>query len=175
MRQGIEAKAWEVCEPLIAAEGLELLDIEYLREHDWVLRLTIDKPGSQVGIDECSRASHAVDKALDVEDFIPNEYSLEVSSPGLDRPLKRLAHYLRVIGKTVRVKTFAPLFDPPRKNFIGILKEATEDSVVIEVEGEPAFVVPMTDIAKANLEFELTKPEKPGKPAKKPGQKPKQT
>jgi ribosome maturation factor RimP len=169
MRQGIEAKAFEICEPLIAAEGLELLEIEFIREHGWILRLTIDKPGSQVGIDECSQASHAVDKALDVEDFIPHEYSLEVSSPGLDRPLKRLPHFTRVLGKKVKVKTFAPLFDPPRKNFIGTLKSATEDGVTIDIEGAGEFLVPMDSVAKANLEFEIEVAEKPGK--KKPGKK----
>jgi ribosome maturation factor RimP len=155
-RQTIEAKAKALCEPLIAAEGLELLDLEYVREQGgWVLRLFIDQPGAPVGVEECARASHAVDRALDVDDLVPTGYSLEVSSPGLDRPLKKPLHFERVKGKTVRVKTFAPLFEPPRKNFVGILAEVASDGVVVEVEGAGPFRIAYKDIAKANLQFEL--------------------
>jgi ribosome maturation factor RimP len=144
-----------VCEPLIAAEGLELLDLEYTREQGgWVLRLFIDKPGSPVGVEECAIASHAVDKALDVEDLVPNEYSLEVSSPGLDRPLKKQAHFERVKGKQVRVKSFSPLFEPPRKNFVGALTQVTAEAITVEVEGVGPFTIAFKDIARANLEFE---------------------
>jgi ribosome maturation factor RimP len=156
LRQTVEDRARQVCEPLIAAEGLELLELEYTREQSgWILRLFIDNPTGLVGVEECALASHAVDKALDVEDFIPNEYSLEVSSPGLDRPLKKPAHFERVKGKKVKVKTFGPLFEPPRKNFVGTLKDVTEAAVTVEVEGAGAFVIPYKDIARANLEFEF--------------------
>jgi ribosome maturation factor RimP len=154
-KQSVEEKATEICEPLIAAEGLELLDLEFVREHGgWILRLFIDKPGEVVGVDECAIASRAVDKALDVEDVIPHEYSLEVSSPGLNRPLKKHAHYLAVKGKTVRLKTFAPLFEPPRKNFLGTLSDVSKDAVTVEVEGAGPFTIMLKDIARANLEFE---------------------
>lgn len=153
----IEEKARAVCEPLIAAEGLELLDVEFVREHnDWVLRLFIDNPGGSVGVDECQKASGAVDTALDVEDFITQAYSLEVSSPGLNRPLKKPEHFAKVVGQKVRVKTFGPIGEPPRKNFLGVLSAAAESSVVIEVEGAGAFTIPLKDIAKANLEFEFS-------------------
>lgn len=166
LRQSIEDKARAVCEPLIAAEGLELLDLEFVKEHGgWVLRLFIDNPNGAVGVDECAIASRAVDKALDVEDVIPHEYSLEVSSPGLNRPLKKLAHFERVKGEVVRVKTFAPLFEPPRKNFLGTLSGVTTDAVTVDVEGAGPFTIALKDIARANLEFEFgqTAPEKPGK------------
>lgn len=154
--QTIEARAQAVCEPLIAAEGLELLDVEFVREHgDWVLRLFIDNPGGAVGVEECSKASHAVDTALDVEDFIPQAYSLEVSSPGVNRPLKKLEHYQRVLGKKVRLKTFGPLGEPPRKNFLGALKDVSAEAVSVEVDGAGVFTIPLKDIAKANLEFEF--------------------
>ena len=143
-----------MCEPLIAAEGLELLDLEFLKEHGgWVLRLFIDKPGGVVGVEECAIASRAVDKALDVEDIIPHEYSLEVSSPGLNRPLKKLGHYEKVKGQQVRLKTFAPLFEPPRKNFLGTLSDVSSDAVTVVVEGAGAFTIKLKDIARANLEF----------------------
>lgn len=154
-RQSVEGRAHEVCAPLIAAEGLELLETEFVREHGgWILRLTIDKPGGVVGVDECALASRAVDKALDVEDVIPHEYSLEVSSPGLNRPLKRPAHFEAVRGQQVRIKTFGPLFEPPRKNFLGTLKDVSGDAVVVEVEGAGLFTIPFKEIARANLEFE---------------------
>lgn len=154
-RQTIEHKVTQICDPLIEAEGLELLDLEFQKEHGgWVLRLFIDKPGALVGIDECSLASRAVDKALDVEDVIPHEYSLEVSSPGLDRPLKKQHHFERVKGKQVRIKTFAPLFEPPRKNFLGTLSDVSKDAVTVEVEGAGPFTIALKDIARANLEFQ---------------------
>ncbi|PZR11494.1 MAG: ribosome maturation factor RimP [Archangium gephyra] len=154
-RQRIEEKVMALCEPLIAAEGLELLELEFVREHGgWILRLFIDKPGDVVGVDECALASRAVDKALDVEDLIPHEYSLEVSSPGLDRPLKKHAHYVAVKGKTVRIKTFAPLFEPPRKNFLGTLSDVSSDTVTVEVEGAGPFTIKLKDIARANLEYQ---------------------
>lgn len=155
-KQTIENKAKEIAEGIVAGEGLELVDVEYVREREgWVLRLFIDKPGGRVGLEDCQKASKAVDTALDVEDFIPQEYSLEVSSPGLNRPLTRLAHYEKALGKKVKLKTFAPMFEPPRKNFVGVLKAASAESVTVEVEGAGEFVVPMKDVAKANLEFEF--------------------
>jgi ribosome maturation factor RimP len=154
-KQKVEEKAQELCEPLIAAEGLELLDLEFIREHGgWILRLFIDKPGGTVGVEECALASHAVDKVLDIEDFIPHEYSLEVSSPGLNRPLKKAAHFESVRGKQVRIKTFAPLFEPPRKNFLGTLRQVSPDAVTVEVEGAGPFTINLKDIARANLEFQ---------------------
>ncbi len=153
--QKVEERVQEICEPLIAAEGLELLDLEFVREHGWILRLFIDKPGGTVGVEECAIASRAVDKALDVEDVIPHEYSLEVSSPGLNRPLKKLAHFESVKGKQVRIKTFGPLFTPPRKNFLGTLSQVSSDAVTVEVEGAGAFTINLKDIARANLEYQL--------------------
>lgn len=156
LRANIEDKARVLCEPLVASEGLELLDLEFLREPSgWVLRLFIDKPGGTVGVDECALASRAVDKALDVEDFIPHEYALEVSSPGLNRPLKKIEHFQQAVGQKVKLKTYAPLFEPPRKNFVGTLTSVLPQAVVVEVEGAGPFTVPFKDIAKAHLEPEL--------------------
>ena len=152
----IENKVREIAGPLLAAEGLELVDVEYAREREgFILRLFIDKPEGAVGLEDCTRASHAVDTVLDVEDVIPHEYHLEVSSPGLNRPLTRPEHFVKAVGKKVKVKTFGPLFEPPRKNFVGVLKAAEPDKVVIAVEGAGDFTLPLKDIAKANLEFEF--------------------
>ena len=155
-RQLIEDQARTLAEPLLAAEGLELIEVEYVREQGgFILRLYIDTPENKVGIEECTKASHAVDTALDVADFIPTGYSLEVSSPGLNRPLRKPTHFERVLGKKVRLKTFGPLGEPPRKNFLGTLTQVAHDGVELNVEGAGSFHVPFKDIAQANLEFEL--------------------
>ncbi len=152
----IEQKVRDLAAPLLTAEGLELVDVEFVREREGhILRMYIDKPDGKVGLEDCTRASHAVDTALDVEDIIPHEYSLEVSSPGLNRPLTRPEHFAKAVGKKVKLKTFGPLFEPPRKNFLGVLKAADAAQVVVEVEGAGSFTVALKDIAKANLEFEF--------------------
>jgi ribosome maturation factor RimP len=154
----IEEKARALAEPLLASEGLELLEVEYVREREgWILRLYIDKAGGQggVGLEDCSRASRSVETVFDVEDFIENEYHLEVSSPGLNRPLKKPVHFERARGKKVKVKTFGPIGEPPRKNFSGLLREVEPEAVTVEVDGAGNFRIPFKDIAKANLEFEF--------------------
>lgn len=156
IKQTVEARAQELLEPIVAGEGLELLEVEFVREREgWVLRLFIDKPGGRVGLDECTQVSRAVDTVLDVEDIVPHEYNLEVSSPGVNRPLKKPAHYERVKGQKVKVKTFGPIGEPPRKNFTGTLTEVAADAISVDVEGAGSFRIPFKDIAKANLEFEF--------------------
>jgi ribosome maturation factor RimP len=156
-KQTIEQKATAVADPIVAAEGFELVDVEFVHEREgWVLRLFIDKAGG-VGLEDCSKASHAVETALDVEDCIPHEYHLEVSSPGLNRPLTKAEHFKKAIGKKVKVKTYGPIGEgpTPRKNFSGVLQGLEGDVVLVEVEGAGAFRIPLKDIAKANLEFEF--------------------
>ncbi len=157
LKHTVEEKARGLAEPLVVAEGLELVDVEFLREQaGWILRVFIDKPGGGVGLEECSLVSRSLDAALDVEDFIPHEYSLEVSSPGLNRPLKKPEHFARAVGKKVKVKTFGPIGEPPgRKNFSGTLTDAKPEQITVEVEGAGAFTIPLREIAKANLEFEF--------------------
>ena len=160
MKHQVNEKAWEIAEPILKNEGLELVHVDYLREGDrWVLRMYIDKPGSDdkgkgVDLEDCQRASHAVETALDVSDVVPHEYSLEVSSPGIERPQTRPEHFLRYVGRKVQVKTFAPLFDPPRKSFSGKLVAFADDMVEVEVEGAGNFKIARKDIAKANLAAE---------------------
>lgn len=155
-KRTIEERALALLSPLVSAEGYELLEVEYLRDQaGWVLRLFIDKPEGGVGLDDCTQVSRAVDTALDVEDLIPQEYNLEVSSPGLNRPLRKPEHFTRAMGKRVKVKTFGPIGEPPRKNFTGVLSQVGEQQISVDVEGGGTFQIPFKDIAKANLEFEL--------------------
>jgi ribosome maturation factor RimP len=156
LKHTVEERVRTLAEPIVAAEGKELLEVEFVREREgWVLRLFIDKPGGKVGLEDCTQVSHAVDTALDVEDVVPHEYHLEVSSPGVNRPLKKPEHYKRVLGQKVKVKTFGPIGEPPRKNFTGTLASVEAEAVTVEVEGAGAFRIPFKDIAKANLEFEF--------------------
>ena len=133
---------------------------KWVREHGWILRLFIDNAAHNVGIEDCEKATRAVNTAFDVEDFIPQEYHLEVSSPGLSRPLRKPQHFERVVGQLIHVKTFGPLFEPPRKNFTGKLSNVTPDGVTVDVEGAGPFTIAFKDIAKANLEFNIQAPQK---------------
>jgi len=156
LKRTVEERVRALAEPLVAAEGKELVEVEFVREREgFILRLYIDKPGGGVGLEDCVQVSHALEVPLDVEDVIPAEYHLEVSSPGVNRPLKRLEHFQKVKGQKVKVKTFGPLGDPPRKNFTGLLSEVEGEAVTVQVEGAGAFRIPLKDIAKANLEFEF--------------------
>ena len=159
----VVARAEALVDPLVRAEGFELIDLQYLREPSgWVLRLFIDRPGRDpaskeggIGLDECAQVSHAVETALEVEDLVPQAYSLEVSSPGLNRPLRRPEHFARVVGQRVKVKTYGPVGEPPRKSFTGTLVESSASDITVQVEGGGAFQIPFRDIAKANLDFEF--------------------
>jgi ribosome maturation factor RimP len=134
---------------------MELIDVEFLHERDsWILRVFIDKPGG-VGLEDCETVSRSLETLLDVEQVVEHAYHLEVSSPGLDRPLKKPEHFRRAEGQKVKLKTFGPLGQPPRRSFRGVLTSVAEDGVTVDVEGAGTFRVPFKDIAKANLEFEF--------------------
>lgn len=162
-RQDVVSRAEALVEPLVRAEGLELIELEYAREPGgWVLRLFVDRPGRDpmskeggVGLEECARVSHAVETALEVEDLVPHAYSLEVSSPGINRPLRRPEHFAKVVGQRVKVKTYGPVGQPPRKSFSGVLLQSGASDITVQVEGGGAFHIPLRDIAKANLDFEF--------------------
>ena len=162
-RQDVVSRAEALVDPLVRAEGFDLVELEYVREpQGWVVRLFIDRPGRDpmskdggIGLEECAKVSHAVETALEVEDLVPHAYALEVSSPGINRPLRRPEHFAKVVGKRVKVKTFGPLGQPPRKSFSGVLEQVGSADITVQVEGGGAFQIPFRDIAKANLDFEF--------------------
>ena len=152
------SRVTELAGPLIASLGLELVDCEFKREgRAMVLRLFVDREGG-VALDDCATVSRELSEILDVEDFITAEYTLEVSSPGLNRPLKKAADYQRYQGRMIKIKTYELLPDDagnPRKTFLGELLRLEEGVVRIRlVEGQTA-AIPLDKIAKANLEFEF--------------------
>ena len=137
--------------PILLYAEMELVDIEYRREsRGWVLRLYIDKEGG-VTLDDCTQISQEVGRSLDVEDFIPNPYTLEVSSPGLRRPLRNEKDFLKYQNRWVKVKTLEPIEN--RRQFRGRLLGVTDHRIDIEVEGRVVHIS-LSNVAKANLEIE---------------------
>lgn len=121
-------------EPVVEQLGFELADIEVrLGGQDGLLRLYIDKDGG-IDVEDCQSVSRQVSAILDVEDPLPGNYTLEVSSPGLDRTLTKPAHFQRFMGEDIRVKLRFPL--EGRRNFRGALKSANEENIEVEVDGE---------------------------------------
>lgn len=142
-----------VVERALAALHYELVACDFVREHGWILRVYIDRPeGGSVGIDDCTLASRDISTALDVADLIHVPYSLEVSSPGLDRPLRREKDFARFTGKRARLRLREPV--DGRRNFAGTLKGVEDGRVAIECDGQ-MYKLPLTDVAKANLEMEI--------------------
>ncbi len=123
----------ELLGPLVSDLGYELWELEYVRRAGGaVLRLYIDSPGG-ISLDDCERVSHAVSERLDSADPIPGQYTLEVSSPGLDRVLRTFAHFARFAGERIRVEMTRPV--DGRKRFQGQLIEANDREITLDVEG----------------------------------------
>lgn len=140
-----------VADPIISDEGMELVDVEYRREsRGWVLRLYIDKEKG-VTLDDCTRINQEVGRSLDVEDFIQAPYTLEVSSPGLTRPLKTEKDFIKYRNSLIKVKTLDAIQN--RRQFKGRLLEVSESQIEIEAEGG-IFQIPLSNVAKANLEVD---------------------
>jgi ribosome maturation factor RimP len=139
----------KMIEPTIVGLGYELADIEVkLNERDGIVRIFIDKLPDGVGMEDCEAVSRQVSALLDVEDPIPGNYTLEVSSPGLDRRLTKLEHYERFLEEVVRIKLRFP--QDGRRNFRGTLKAANAENIDIEVDGK-MFELPLATIESARL------------------------
>jgi ribosome maturation factor RimP len=140
-----------IADPILSNEGMELVEIEYRRESKgWVLRLYIDKEGG-VTLDDCTRISQEVGRSLDVEDFISTPYTLEVSSPGLARPLKKEKDFMKYRNHMIKVKTIDPIEN--RRQFKGKLLGITENRIEIAMDGG-VFQILLSNVAKANLEID---------------------
>ena len=139
-------------DPLLRAQGFELVDLEYQRgPQGWVLRIYIDREGG-ITLDECAEVSGEIGTLLEVKDVIPNPYVLEVSSPGLTRPLKKPEDFSKFSHRLVKIKLYEPL--DGRKNFKGTLLGLEGEKVRLEAEGR-VYELPLQGIAKANLEIEF--------------------
>lgn len=134
-REIYEAKCEQLLLPITEKFGVEIYDVEYVKEgSDFYLRAYIDKPEG-VNIIDCENVSRALSEALDKEDFIPDAYILEVSSPGLGRSLKKDKHLQKSIGQKVEVKLFKPI--DKCKEFAGVLESFDEESITIMEENAP--------------------------------------
>ncbi len=144
--------------PLLDSMGIELVDIEYRKEgHGMILRLFIDKPGG-IMLDDCADVSRELSEILDVEEIIHVEYNLEVSSPGLNRPLTKPSDFERYAGKLVKVRTYEMLTDDAgnrRKTFLGQLDGLKDGIIHLHLKEGQTAAIPFDKVAKANLEFEF--------------------
>lgn len=145
-------KVEAIVEALLKAEGLELIDLEFRKEgRGWVLRIFMDKPGG-VTLDDCAEISRQLGDRLEVDDLIPHAYILEVSSPGLDRPLKKEKDFLRSIGKLIQFSTNAPF--EGQTFFKGILLNYQAAGCLSLAETKKIWEIPVGSVAKARLVFE---------------------
>ncbi len=152
-REEYERKTEAILQPIVDANGFELVDVEYVKEGgNWYLRAYIDKPGG-ITVDDCELVSRAASDILDEQDFVEESYIFEVSSPGLGRPLKKDKDFARSIGEEVEIHTFRPI--ERRKDFAGILRGFDESSVTIELDDEKEMQIARADIALIRLAFDF--------------------
>jgi ribosome maturation factor RimP len=142
----------EMAAPILEELNLELVEVEYVKEgRNWFLRVYIDKENG-VDIEECGIVSERLSEKLDEKDPISNNYFLEVSSPGAERPLKKDSDFMKAVGKNVHIKTYEPIDN--EKEFEGILKNFDGDTVIIEIKiktRKKEITIPYDKIAKARL------------------------
>jgi ribosome maturation factor RimP len=156
-------KVKEAILPVLSRRGLQLVDMEFVREHQGrVLRIFLDKEGG-ITLDDCSDVSGEMGDVLDVADIIGERYHLEISSPGLDRRVRDPLDFNRFAGRMIKVKMTDPV--EGRRAFSGVLLGMEGESAAVEVDGRK-FLLPLESIEKANLKYEWEEDEK-----NKPGSK----
>ena len=144
-KKDYESKTETLIQPLIDANHFELVDVEWVKEGaNWYLRVYIDKEGG-ITVDDCELVSRAFEETLDKEDYISENYIFEVSSPGLDRPLKKEKDFIRNIGKDVEVKLYKAI--NKEKEFVGILTAYDDETVTLEMDDESTTTFNRSDIA----------------------------
>ena len=152
-RETYEKKTEEILNPMMEEHGFELVDVEYVKEAgNWYLRFYIDKEGG-ITVDDCEAVSRIFSDKLDELDFIEDAYIMEVSSPGLGRPLKKEKDYVRSMGKEVEIRTYRPI--NKEKEFYGILSAYDESSVTITTEDQKEQTFEKADIALIRLAFDF--------------------
>ncbi|HVE71918.1 MAG TPA: ribosome maturation factor RimP [Thermoanaerobaculia bacterium] len=156
MSSGLSEKVEEHVQRIVESEGLELVHIDYRRQgHTFLLRIDIDKEGG-VTVDDCTLISQQVSTWLDVEDPIPGEFELQVSSPGLDRKFYKSADYEKFTGRLVRVKTGKAIRG--LHVIVGRLKSFDGATVVVTdpvMKKDPDYAIPLDDIKETRLEVEI--------------------
>lgn len=152
-REEYEQKTEKLLEPVLEKNQFELVDVEYVKEGgSWYLRAYIDKPGG-ITVDDCEIVNRALGDLLDEHDFIEESYILEVSSPGLGRPLKKERDFVRSMGEEVEIRTYRMV--NKQKEFRGILKAYDKETVTIEPEDGEEQVFERENIALIRLAFDF--------------------
>lgn len=135
MSNKIASIVYEMVEPIAVEQGVELVDVEYVKEGgQYILRVYLDKPGG-VTIDDCQQVSNVLSDLLDQKDPITEAYLLEVSSPGIDRPLKKDSDFVRFAGQKVDISTYAPI-NGKKKKFTAELVGLEDQKIVVLLDGE---------------------------------------
>jgi len=139
-------------EPILDEMEIELVDVEYLSEGGrWILRIYVDREGG-ITLDDCVRVSREIEDLIDVKDLFRQTYVLEVSSPGLNRPLKKEKDFVHAIGKNINIRMAAPVGG--RRNFKGRL-QSFEDGTLCVTANENRFLLPYGGVEKANLVYDF--------------------
>ena len=152
-REVYEQKTEEILQPIVEEHGFELVDVEYVKEgSNWYLRAYIDKPGG-ITVNDCETVSRKLSDILDEKDYIDDAYILEVSSPGLGRPLKKEKDFKRSLGEEVEIRTYRMI--EKQKEFTGILRAYDETTVTIEMENGTEKTIEKSNIALIRLAFDF--------------------
>jgi ribosome maturation factor RimP len=152
-RQKVQERVADLVAPIIKELGLALVDVEYSRQGAaQVLRIFIEREGG-VTVDELQAASRILEKTLEVEEILSGRYRLEVSSPGIDRPLKRPADFRKRIGERIRLKAFSSLPDGKRR-LKGTLLDASDDEILLEADSGDRLAIPYREISSAAPEID---------------------
>lgn len=152
-KENYEQKTEEILLPITEEYGFELVDVEYVKEGStWYLRAYIDKPGG-IDINDCEKVSRRLSDLLDEKDYIEDAYILEVSSPGLGRPLKKEKDFKRSMGEEVEIRTYRMI--DKQKKFTGVLTGYDADTVTIAMEDETEKTFNRSDIALIRLAFDF--------------------
>lgn len=146
----VEDRVESLVQELLSGQELELVDVEYVKEHDWYLRVYIDKPGG-IEIDDCQSLSERLEEKLDAENIISDSYILEVSSPGIDRVLKKPRDFEREQGKKVDVTLYAALPGTKDKMLTGVLTGYDGEKIILDEVRE----VPMEMVAQVRLHLDF--------------------
>ena len=140
--------------PIAHSEDLNLIDVEFLKEgSDWILRIFLENKDGDLTIEECEKVSRALSMILDEEDPIDKSYILEVSSPGLERPLKTEEDFERFKGELIAVKTFKKING--QKEFVGTLKDFETEKITLVLKNDKEITIDYSLVARANLTFEI--------------------
>lgn len=151
-QQKIIEKIEKIVTPVVNEMGLSLVDIEYMQDGGyWYVRIYVENLNGEITLEECAAISGKIDE--DVDKLIEQRFFLEVSSPGIERPLKKLEDFIRFKGEKIKVSLKHKIND--KKNFEGIITECKNNTIFLEVEEENIMEIPFSEVKKANIIYEF--------------------